>query len=193
MFQIELPKDKTRVWDLYVPIIRSADGRHATVYLNDIIDVPTEYNELCFLLREAKEGDKFTFEINNGGGSADSAFMIIDAIKNSKATVHARISGTVASAATIITMACDTLEVANYTSFMVHNYSHGTQGSGAQVKEYVNFTDREFTIAASKIYEGFLTQEELVAISTQDREIWLNKDEVVKRWADKKSSIKKAK
>ena len=187
MFQIELPKEKTRIWDNYCPILRSTDGRSTTIYLNEPISFPSEYNEACFLLDSAQDGDKFTLVINNPGGSADSAFMLVDAIKASKATVHAKLSGTVASAATIITMACDTIEVADFTSFMCHNYNHGTSGSGAQVKEYVNFTDREFTAAAADIYTGFLSASELKAISTQDKEIWLNKAEVLSRWEAKQA------
>lgn len=187
MFQIELPKEKTRIWDNYVPILRTVDGRQTTAYLNEPIAMPGEYNELCFLLNSAKHGDQFTLVINNPGGSADSAFMIVDAIKSSKAKVHAMLSGTVASAATIITMACGTIEVADYTSWMSHNYNHGTSGSGAQVKEYVNFTDREFTAAAAEIYKDFHTPAELKAISTQDKEIWLNKAEVLARWENKQN------
>lgn len=189
MFQIELPKDKTKVWDDFVPIIRSLDGRTTTVYLTDHIDAPCNYNELCFLLDTALEGDRVTLVINNGGGVAASAFMIIHSMKHSKATIHAKLSGTVASAATIITMYCDTIEVAAYTEFMCHNYNYGTSGSGAQVKEYVNFTDREFTAAAAEIYAGFLTPAELKSISTQDKEIWLNRNEVLRKWDIKKGAV----
>ena len=83
-------------------------------------------------------------------------------------------------------MHCDTIEVADYSDFMIHNYSHGTQGSGAQVKEYVNFADREFTKAVKEIYKGFLTEAEMEDVSTRDKEIWLNKSEVLERWKNKK-------
>ena len=185
-FKIDIPKDKSSVWDDYVPIIRSSDNRHTVMYLTDIIEAPCNYNEACFLLDNAKDGDVVTLILNNGGGIVDSAFMLGHSMKNSKATIHGKLSGTVASATTIITMYCDTIEVADYTSFMVHNYSHGAHGSGAQVKGYVDFTDKEFTAAAAEIYKDFLTPAELKSISTQDKEIWLNKDEVLKRWAIKK-------
>ena len=190
-FQIQLPKDKTTVFDNYVPIVRSNDGRVTNVYLTEAIGSPSQYNELCMLLLNAQEGDKYYFIINNPGGSSDTAFMIADAMDKSKATIHGIITGFVASAATIITMYCDTIEVAPYTSFMCHNYSHGAEGGGAQVKEYVNFTDKEFTRAAAEIYAGFLTEHELNDISTRDKEVWLNADEVIERWKNREEFLDK--
>jgi len=187
-FIIDAPKEKDSPFEDYVPIIRTSDGRNTKAFLTEGISSPAEYNELCTLLLDAKRGDKVELVINNGGGLSHSAFMIVDAMKKSKAKIHGNITGFVASAATIITMYCDTIEVAPFTSFMCHNYSHGAEGGGAQVKEYVNFTDREFTKAAAEIYANFLTEEELVDISTRDKEVWLNAEEVVERWNNKKNS-----
>lgn len=178
-----LQSQKKTVWDNYVPIITT--GRDTTVYLTGGIEVPSEYNELCHLLMNAYDGDTVTFIINNGGGVSDSAFMVIGAMKESKAHIKGRISGLVASAATVITMYCDELEVAPYTQFMIHNYFHGTQGTGNQVKEYVNFTDREFTAAVQEIYAGFITPEEMNQVSTADKELWFGTEEVIERWANK--------
>ena len=180
---IKQEQAKTSVWDKYVPIIQN--GRNYEVYLTDGIDIPAAYNELCYVLNAAYDGDTVTLHINNGGGVSSSAFMIIAAIKNSKAYVKAKLSGMVASAATVIVMSCDEIEVAPYTQFMIHNYFHGAQGTGNQVKEYVNFTDSEFTAAVKEIYAGFITPEEMHQVSSQDKELWFGADETVKRWANK--------
>ena len=181
--QIELPKDKLRIWDEYVPIINK--GRVIDVYLTDGIDIPSTYNELLATFNAAFEGDTINLYINNGGGAIDSAFMLADAMTRCEAHIVGHISGTVASAATMLTMYCDEIRVAPFTSFMVHNYSHGTSGSGNQVKEYVNFADRELVAAIKVIYAGFLTEEEMASISEDDKEIWLNTQEVEDRWVTK--------
>jgi ATP-dependent protease ClpP protease subunit len=54
--------------------------------------------------------------------------MIAAAIKHSKAKVIGQLSGTVASAGTLITMACDEIVVTPHLSFMIHNYSGGMAG-----------------------------------------------------------------
>ena len=180
-FLIELPKKKTQVWDNYVPIVKSKAGSIIHVYLTDQIDVPASYNELCFELLSAKAGTSVKLHINNGGGIIDSAFMIIDAIKQSKATITAVLSGTVASAATVITLACDNIEVIDYTSFMIHNYSAGTQGKGHEMKAYMDFNNSELNSAFRTIYGGFLTDAEMEAV-IDGKDMWMGKDEVLSRW-----------
>lgn len=175
----DLPKDKTRIWDNTVPIIAQKHSIH--VYITDEVMEPSEYNELCFLLRNASPAEVFTIHLNTPGGHIDSAMMIIDAINNSPAEIRAYLSGTVASAGTIIALACDSMYVAPYTAFMCHNYSHGAQGSGARVKSYVDFIDKEFSQIAKDLYTGFLTDKEIDSISTNDKEIWLNTAEVQRR------------
>ena len=192
MFEIDLgvTPPKTSVWDDYVPIITS--GRHTDIYLTSGIDAPAEYNKLCHVLGQAYKEDTAAIHINNGGGSVDSAFMVTDAMGKSKAKVVGKLSGMVASAATIITMKCDKIEIAPYTQFMIHNYFHGAQGTGNQVKEYVNFTDKEFTKAVKEIYAGFLTPEEMKEVSSADKEIWMGAEELRKRWDAYKAKDKKA-
>ena len=114
------------IWDNYVPLI--SDKNNTIAYITDTIDEPSCYNELCFKLKTASPAEIFTLVINTPGGIIDSAVMLIDAIKASKARVIAEITGTVASAGTIITLACDEVKVADHTTFMIHNYSGGMHG-----------------------------------------------------------------
>jgi ATP-dependent protease ClpP protease subunit len=124
----ELPRDVTRIWDLPVPIIVNNDTKTIKAYLTGAIDEPSLYNELCYLLDEASSDTTVDIFINTPGGVVDSAFMIANAIKSSKAKVVGYLSGTVASAGTIISMVCDELKVTPHLSFMIHNYSGGMAG-----------------------------------------------------------------
>ena len=121
-----LPQKHT-IWDDYVPIIQ--EGRHMDVYLHDQIESPSEYNKLCHILRHAYTGDTITLHINNGGGYLDGAFSIIAALKDTKAVVTAYLTGTVASASTIIALKCDKIIAADYLQFMIHNYSSNGGGN----------------------------------------------------------------
>ena len=169
-----------RVWDNYVPIIQR--GNVYDVYLTDHIEAPSEYNQLIHLLNSLESYQDVNIYINNGGGQVDSGFMISDALTRCKATSVCHLSGTVASAATIIALACDKLVASPFLSFMVHNYFHNVSGTGNQVKDYVDFTDRELKRAFNKIYTNFLTEKEIVAVTKRDREIWLNEVEVMERF-----------
>lgn len=124
----ELPKNATRIWDLPVPIIADTANRTIKIYIRDTIDEPYNYNEMCYLLETAKKDTVVDLYLNTPGGIIDTAFMLADAVQRSKAKVTAHLSGTVASAGTILTMVCDNIIVAPHLSFMIHNYSGGMQG-----------------------------------------------------------------
>ena len=178
-FEVELPKEKNTVWDDYVPIV--INGHTVDIYLTSYIDTANNYDKMIATLRSAPSYYQVNLHINNGGGYVDSAFSIIDAIKNTKARTTAYISGTVASSATIITLACDEIVCSDYLSFMIHNYSTGMQGKGHEVKAQQEFNDRELNRAFREIYRGFLTEEEMTEV-IDGKDKWFNEHEVMERW-----------
>ena len=180
---------KHSVWDNYVPIL--SNGRHTDVYLADQIEAPSEYSHLCHILNNAYKGDTVTLHINNGGGYVDSGFMVIDAIKNSHAKVTAKLSGTVASVSTIIALSCSDIQATDYIQFMIHNYSGGAQGKGHEMKAQMDFTDSELNKAFTEIYGGFLTEHEMELVIA-GKDIWMGKEELMKRYSARKTDNKAA-
>ena len=173
---------KTSVWDNYVPMITS---KHTTtVYLTDVIESPSLYNELCFKLDNASPAEEFYIYINTPGGILDAAIMLVSSIKNTLANTTARLSGTVASAGTIIALACRHVELADHTAFMIHNYSGGLYGKGHELKAHQEFVDANLNKSFSSFYEGFLTPTEIKRV-IDGKDYWMNKDEVLSRLARK--------
>ena len=184
VLELEKPKSDS-IWDDYVPIIK--DGDKYTVYLTEQIDMPANYNKLIHLLNNAKSHEIVDLVINNGGGIIDSGFMIINAIHTSDAFVTAKLSGTVASVATIIALACDTLIAEPNLSFMIHNYSASIgHQKGHELKAYQNFTDKELNKTFREVYKDFLTEEEMTDV-IDGKDIWLNTEEVQTRWTNKEA------
>lgn len=179
------PPVKTSVWDDYVPIL--TNGRHTDVYLTDSIEAPSEYNKLCHILRKAYSEDTTDIYINNGGGYVDSAFMIRDSMKHSKSKIVGKLSGTVASVATVLTLSCDEIEVADYIQFMIHNYSGGASGKGHEMKAQMDFTDAQLNTAFTEIYGGFLTPMEIKLVIA-GKDIWMGKEELLARWDARKNN-----
>ena len=182
MFDFELPKEVTRIWDLYVPYVKSTD--QLDVYLNTGIDEPSYYSEICYILSTLTEDETVYFHINTPGGVLDSAFQLVDAIKGCRATTIARLTGTVASAGTIIALSCDKLIVAEHTSFMIHNYSAGAYGKGNELKARQEHIDKSTNDAFKEFYSGFLADKEIKEI-INGKDIWLTADEVRMRWQRK--------
>lgn len=189
MFPLIQPSTPTTnsPWDKVVPIINNR--HHTDVYLTDGIEEPAEYNEFCHVLRHAEKGDTVSVYINTPGGIIDSAFMMIDAMKNSKAKVTAHLSGTVASAGTIIALAADSLVVADHTSFMIHNYSGGMGGKGHEMKARQEFVDSSLNTAFKAFYTGFLTDTEIANV-IDGKDMWMGKDDVLRRWDDRKTYLR---
>lgn len=126
---IPLPQPKkTTVWDQYVPIVKVPTGYR--IYVTDEMESPDNYNEAYNTIRNAEKHEVVEFIINTPGGVIDTALMLVDAIRLSKAKTIAYLSGSVASAGTLLTLACDKVEVADSTIFMIHNYSAGAHGKG---------------------------------------------------------------
>lgn len=170
-----VPSKPNTVWDQYVPIITAKN--HTDAYITDAIEEPSLYNELCYKLKTASEAEVFTLHINTPGGLIDTAVMLIDAIKQSKAKVIADISGTVASAGTIITLACDEVIVADHTAFMIHNYSAGAFGKGHELKARQTFIDNSLNASFKVFYKGFLTDDEMDEV-IDGKDMWMDASEV---------------
>lgn len=172
------PTPKTSVWDNYVPLITNKNI--TTVYLTDVIEAPAMYNELCYKLDTASEAEKFYIHINTPGGILDAAVMLVNSIKNTKAATIAKLSGTVASAGTIITLACQEVEIAPHTAFMVHNYSGGLIGKGHELKAHQEFVDSNLNRSFVDFYGGFLTPSEIRQV-IDGKDLWMGTDEVQRR------------
>lgn len=185
IFAGEVESSKKNFWDDYVPIVQ--DGNTFTAYLASPIEEPDLYNQLCHLLNVATEEMTIILDINTPGGSIDSAVKILHSLSKTKAHTKAIITGTVASAGTIIALSCDELEIAKYTQFMIHNYSTGTQGKGHEVMAYIQFTDKNLKSTFKEIYKDFLTEEEMDSV-IKGEDLWLNSEEVQERWNSMKKS-----
>jgi ATP-dependent protease ClpP protease subunit len=167
------------VWDDYVPIVFK--NRVYDVYLHDTIEAPGSYSKLCYILDSAFTDDTIRLHLNTPGGVIDSAFQIRHSLLNTKASTVAVLTGTVASAGTVIALSCQSLLVAPHTQLMIHNYSMGTQGKGHEIMDYVNFNDKTIRDAFNKIYSGFLTDAEMNEI-IRGKDMWMSTEEIQLRW-----------
>lgn len=171
------------IWSRDIPIITK--DKITDVFLTTHIQEPEVYNEFYYKLANAKEDETYYLNLNTPGGVIDSAFMIADAAKRSKAKIVGRLSGTVASAGTIVALECDEIEVADYTAWLSHNYSTGISGKGHELKAFQKFTDDNLNSSFKKMHAGFFTDKEVEDI-IEGKDIWLNKEEIITRWNNRK-------
>lgn len=188
MMEEILPDDgkEKSVWDKHVPIVKS--GNTYDVYIMAEIVNPIEYNELCHMFRSLSSKDTVYLHLNTPGGQIDSTLMIINAIKECEALVIAKLHGTVASAGTMLTLSCDTIETNISTSFMIHYFSGGTSGKGNEIKAHTQFMDKHTPKVFHRIYDGFLTDKEIEDM-IDGKDIWLDGDEVMERFEKRATGV----
>lgn len=79
-------------------------------------------------LKALGDVDEITVRINSGGGDVFAANAIYTRLKDHKAKINVKIDGWAASAATIIAMAGDTIQIPASGVFMIHNPKMGVLG-----------------------------------------------------------------
>ena len=99
------------------------------------------------------------------------------------------VTGTVASAGTLIAMACSSLAVSPHVSFMIHNYSGGMAGKGHEMKARQKFTDDHLNEAFTSFYSGFLSKDEMEKV-IEGTDIWMTTPEVNTRWEQRVAYVK---
>lgn len=180
----EEKKETQSEWDKLVPII--AKNKIVTVFLNGEVYEPEAYNELCYTL-ENTNADQVRLYINNAGGILNSALSIIASMDRCSCEIVGVLSGTVSSAATMIALKCDRLEVAPHTSWLTHYYSGGSQGKGNELEAKYEFDKIQIPRMFRDLHKGFFTDVEITKV-IKGKDEWLGTDEILERFARMKES-----
>lgn len=149
--------------------------------LDEDIKEPSYYRNLIEVLNNATEQDLVVLNINSGGGHLDSAISIIDALRNTRANTLAWISGSAYSAAGIIALSCQNLEVGEFATFMAHNSQYGLGGYTTDIKDRAVFEHKMISKIMHSVYKHFLTLDEVEAVLA-NKTIWMDVDEIVERF-----------
>lgn len=138
---------------------------------------PAEFNRE---LKEIGAVDSLTVRINSGGGDVFAAVAIYTRLKEHKASIAVKIDGWCASAATIIAMAGDTVEISVGGVFMIHDPAAGLFG-------YYNITDmqklaEELEVIKQSIVNCYMTmtdkpEDEIKSLMTEEK--WFTAEEAV--------------
>lgn len=85
---------------------------------------------------------KLTVRVNSPGGSFFDGATIANALRAHPSTVTVRVEGLCASAASVIAMAGDRIEMAPQTQLMIHDAIGGAYGNAQVMREMVDVLDR---------------------------------------------------
>lgn len=154
-------------------------GEYKVFLFTDIKD-PSHYVDLMLLLTDS-ETRHVDFYINTLGGVSDTAEMLYHSIKNSTATTTAYLSGTVASAGTIIGLACGDVFINDTTVFMVHDQEmDNLSGKAIDLMTYQVFTHKRSQELFNTVYGSILTPQE-IASTLKGQQLWFTGKEINER------------
>ena len=120
--------------------------------------------------------ENIILHINSPGGSVFSAVAIANTLKNHKAKVTANIDGLAASAATIITSACDVVRMQKNALFMIHNPITFAYGNNQEMQKTVKMLDK----VKNSIIETYLSKtkaDKKTLSELMDNETWMSAEE----------------
>lgn len=161
------------------PFYSRAGSMMHSFYLYEI-GSSEDYTDWLDTIRNCSENDVVKIHINSSGGNLLTTLQIVRALQETAATIVCSVEGQCMSAATIIFLQADLVEVSDHSMFMFHNYSGGTFGKGGEMMDQLKYEAEWSENMFRDFYNGFLTEEEL-QLMFNNKDIWLNGDEVTER------------
>ena len=149
-------------------------------YLTGEITEAEDYLDWFDTIRHATELDVVKIYINSVGGDLFTAIQFLRVLADTAATKIISVEGACMSAATMIFMCADQFEVTPHSIFMFHNYSGGTIGKGGEMIDQLQHERKWSERLMNEVYRGFLTKDEIASM-LDNKDIWMDGDEVVRR------------
>lgn len=135
-------------------------------------------------LKDCAFSNDLIVNVSSGGGDVFAASEIYTMLRDSGKKVTVNIQGLAASAASVISMAGDTVRISPTAQIMIHKASNGIQGNADGMSHNANVLDGiDKSIAAAYVAKTGMKESDLIQLMSN--ETWLTaKDAVDKGFAD---------
>ncbi|MCA8214213.1 Clp protease ClpP [Burkholderia cepacia] len=166
-------KGKKRWWDIRAQA-NAAGGSEVEIRIyGDIGFWGTDADLFAAKLDEvAATATSIVVAINSMGGDVFDAFAIYNAVRRYSGKVKGRVDGVAASAASLILMACDTIEMPSNARLMIHNPHTVAAGEAGDLRKLADLLESmSDNMLAAYVERSGRTEEEVRAI--MDAETWL--------------------
>lgn len=155
------------------------DNSTAVIDVYDVIGT-WDFNAQTFkALLKTITAPRIQLNINSPGGSVFDAFAMYDDLRQHPAEINVRVTGLAASAASLLAMAGDTIEVADNAFLMIHNAWNIAMGDKAEMAAQAKLLGQIDTRLA-KTYAARTGQDAADVADMMDAETWLDAEDAVK-------------
>lgn len=149
---------------------------------NEILDVEL-YTEVFHLLRNLEKPDELHIYINSPGGSVNTTASFLAVISELPCIIVTHIDGVAASAAFILALTGDYIEIGPYSSLMAHNFSLSTfHTDGANLSKYLDSMKATYREMLFEYGTKILSEEEIKGILDHGHELHLTAKEAKTRF-----------
>lgn len=181
-------RNKLKAKDTLANLLPTAGPVHyyGNVVIPDVFFIYEEigeaslYVDMIQTLDYAGPGNEVNIRLCSPGGNLDSAIAIIHAIQRCQAKVIAHADGPLASAATMIFLACDEFMISPYSNFMFHDASEGSLGKVNENLKSTQATHNLIHKLYHDIYEPYFSAEEVEDI-LNGKDVYLSSEEMLER------------
>jgi ATP-dependent protease ClpP protease subunit len=136
--------------------------------------------------------DRVTLNINSPGGDPFDGVAIFNVLKANGKPVTVNVTGMAASAATIVALAGDTVNMGEGTFYMIHNAKAITFGDAAELRNTADLVEK-ISGSMAAMYAKFSGQDQKDVQTWMDGETWMTAQEAVDRGFATKISGQKVK
>ena len=161
-----------------------------SVCIDEGVKEASYYRYVSQAINELTEDDTLQFFINSPGGTFSGLSTLLSSMDYSGCNTVAVIQGDCSSAASMLALSCHEVQVSPLASMLVHFVSYGSVGAASHIKAHVDHTQKVTESVFRNIYEGFLTEEEIVSCIEQDRQIWLDSEQIIQRLENRLEYVK---
>jgi ATP-dependent protease ClpP protease subunit len=158
-------------------------------YISGDIEEPECYIDMFDIIRHCRHDDVVKLYINSCGGNLFTGIQFLRVLSETNALVVVSIEGACMSAATLLFLSADQVEITPHSSIMIHNYSGGTFGKGNEMHLQIQHERKWAETLFRDVYEDFLTVDEIQSV-IDGKDIWLDSDDVMERM-QKRADIRK--
>lgn len=127
----------------------------------------------------ANAGKDISVSINSPGGDFFEGIAIYNLLREHEGKVNIRVMALAASAASIIAMAGDTIQISKAGFFMIHNSWSIVMGNRHDLKDAINVLE-PFDAAMAEVYADRSGMDVQAVAKMMDEDTWLNGSEAVK-------------
>jgi len=160
-----------------------------TIPIDTRIREASYYRHVAQRITNTSENDLIKFEIHSPGGAYNGLTALLSAVLRTEATTIAYMNGECHSAASMLALSCDEVQVSPFASMLCHFVRYGTAGKSSDIKAFVDHTHDTGAEVFRGIYWGFLTEDEIGAC-IEGKELWLNAVEIQSRLLKREELLK---